>query len=184
MIDFLDALFAGSQLEILRATARWGVINTSVWSLGVVLASVSIFLARRTIRNAATAHVYGRIMDHNKMIYDDPKKQSVVDIFHKLSNVQRHNDIYPESDMYWAARSVYLSQVNIIAQAWILSGGSQRRFKKRFPGWIDLARATAKELSNATNLDRPVWYKEACSDIYPLSKDFGEKFTNWFNRLS
>lgn len=71
MLDFLSFLFVGnSSNDVSVKVAQWGVLNTVIWVAGFIATCTIILLTRRTMKNTAIAHVFGRVMDHNKLIYD------------------------------------------------------------------------------------------------------------------
>lgn len=169
------------------------IINSSVFFIGAVIAFFSCRAAFNNLRNARLMHVYVRVMEHNKQIFDDNFKKIAINIFLGLEDddqraVRKSFETAGKTfELYWAARAVHLSHINLIAQAWLLSGKSERRFKRKFPGWIDLARKISKELSERTFMDesKPLWYRNACRDLSPMNKNFiyGVKFSRMMEKL-
>lgn len=169
------------------------IINTTVFTVSAVIALFSCRAALKNLANTRLMHVYVRVMEHNKQIFDDNFKKVAVNIFlgieddDQRSMREKFESEGKTFELYWAARAVHLSHINLIAQAWILSGKSERRLERKFPGWIDLAKKLSKELTEATFRDegKPLWYRKACRDLSPISKNFiyGKKFFQMMENL-
>lgn len=165
--------------------------------------SIGSYVAYSNWQAAGTVQFYDRIMDSNRQVFNDQNRQVAVNVFRGLEaknpqlielreNIERSEGGF--SKLYWATRALHLNHINVIAQAWILAGGSEKSFIRKFPGIDRLARAVSNHIRSEDPHDQnhpqsykslPEWYRKACSDLYPITNDFiyGEDFVAFINKI-
>ncbi|MCT4654248.1 MAG: hypothetical protein N4A65_00400 [Cohaesibacter sp.] len=133
--------------------------------------------------------MYTQTMLHNREICSDQYKKMAVEVFHDLSgdqNAKLRSSIAKTQEgyfeLYWAARAIHISHLNLIYQSWIIAGGTKEKYEKRYPGWANFAGLVALDLrtSEPSLQKKPFWYQKACEEIDFEFKD-GSMYSKSFH---
>lgn len=158
---------------------------------GIAFTIANIGIIHRAMRNDRYAQIMNSEFVHNKMIFDDEYRQAVVEVCLGINGGWKSPRMVELSTapgglarLYWAARAVHMSHLNLIRQMWRMCDDSFSKMRIMFPDWYDLALTISRELySDPPKQDqRPIWYIQACAS---LQKDnFGEIFVNQLRSLT
>jgi hypothetical protein len=172
-------------------TKIFSIVNSIIFFFGALFTIIQIDLARKARNNAALAHVFAQLSEHNNQTVNDPYRRAAVEQFSNLNIPVATEKGNPHSNdelskLYWGARAFQIGLINLLAQVWLLSG-RPRRLKGNFQGWENLARAIVGDLTGRTSATKPDWYRNACTDLWgPIEQNrvYPRGFADWLKRVA
>jgi hypothetical protein len=155
------------------------LITAFVLSLSLCVAVLLLFVSRRQAYHNNIINMYARIMEHNKAIADDPYRRIAINVFldledDRMRELRQEKEQSPEEweKLYWGARFIHISHLNIISQGRVVAKRSFRIIRKYMLTddlyfWFKLAKNLQTELNKdiIQKTCHPDWYKKACLDI-------------------
>ena len=155
------------------------LITACVLSLSLCVAVLLLFVSRRQAYHNNIINMYARIMEHNKAIADDPYRRIAINVFlgledKKMRELRKAKEENPDEweKLYWGARFIHISHLNIVSQGRVVAKRSFRIIRKYMLTddlyfWFKLAKNLQTELNKEIiqKTSHPDWYKKACLDI-------------------
>jgi hypothetical protein len=162
-------------------------VNSLIFLVGAFFTLVQLNLARQSRNNTAFSHIYAQLSELNKETLKSPYMRTTVEHFSRLSippsdNLQHNEDTY---QLYCSTRTFHLELVNLLAQVWLLSG-CPRRLKGKYRDWENLAGAVMGDLTGERSACKPIWYRNACMDLWSAIKQdkaYPQGFASWLKRI-
>lgn len=193
-MDQVQEYLRGFVIVVLEIAKVGPLLSAFVLAIGVAIALRTLKAARIKAQNDRTMHLFNRVMDHNKAICEDELQKIVINVFHELEKdnpdlIARRESLEKTQryELYWAARAVVLSHINLAAQAFVLADSSPERLEEYFPGWLSLAKKTALQLSKKVTEDKnkPDWYRKSCHDLSDIKANmiYGQEFVDFMEKL-
>lgn len=155
------------------------LITACVLSLSLCVAVLLLFVSRRQAYHNNIINMYARIMEHNRAIAEDEYRRIAINVFldledDRMRKLRKAREEDPEEweKLYWGARFIHISHLNIVSQGRVVAKRSFRIIRKYMLTddlyfWFKLAKNLQTELNKEIikKTCHPDWYKKACLDI-------------------